>query len=150
LKTKELYTPHTLHLCNLPNTCFNAEWSDHYVFVGRNRDSSVLSNCNFDVALNLIGGETTDDQVVVVRENHCLVGWVEWIGIHKDNTDTLIEADNIAGAFKEHSMQHSTMDQEEADLVLAIVIEHLEHQQHCDKKFNIKFNKKKKYDNRKK
>jgi hypothetical protein len=41
--------------------------------------------------LEALGGET--ETVIVVRESHWAVGWVEWIAIHEADTKAVAEAD---------------------------------------------------------
>jgi hypothetical protein len=48
--------------------------------------------------LKALGGET--ETVIVVRETHYLVGWVEWIAIHQDDEKALKIADDITGKLK--------------------------------------------------
>lgn len=92
----------------LPPSYFGANWPDWYVFLSRNRDSSELSESNFETGLSAvravaskepipdeIGDETDMATVQVVRESHWAVGWVEWIAIHKSDTAALIEADRL-------------------------------------------------------
>ncbi len=47
---------------------------------------------------------TIDDQPtrVIVRESHCMVGWVEWIAIHKSDEAGLRIADEIALALQDY------------------------------------------------
>jgi hypothetical protein len=77
-----------------------AEWPEYFVFLGRNRDSDALERSNFDAGLAAVGGEQTSDDgtelVVVVRENHFLCGWVEWIAIHETAVEALAKATAIA------------------------------------------------------
>jgi len=76
---------------------YDGEW---YVFLGRHRDSSLLEKSNFDRGLELIGGES--DTVIIVRESHWAVGWVEWVAIHESDTAALREADEIMGALHDY------------------------------------------------
>jgi len=69
-------------------------WPEYFVFLGQHRESDALARSNFIRGLELIGGES--DMVTVVRERHWAVGWVEWIAIHQDDTDTLARASAIA------------------------------------------------------
>ncbi|MEH2569789.1 hypothetical protein [Bradyrhizobium sp. AZCC 2289] len=48
--------------------------------------------------LKALGGES--ETVIVVRETHYLVGWVEWIAIHQDDEKALKIADDITGKLK--------------------------------------------------
>lgn len=70
-------------LDNYSNYGGSTEHKDMLVLLGRNRDSAVLTNCNFDIALEMLGGES--GAVQVHRFNHWAVGWVELILI--DSTD---------------------------------------------------------------
>lgn len=58
-----------------------------FVFLGRHRDSDLLTESNFECALECLGGES--ETVKVVREGHWAVGWVEWIAIHESDTKAL-------------------------------------------------------------
>lgn len=60
-------------------------FSDYFVLLSRHRDSDVLTNCNFEVALEQLGGESDNDGVIVEHAGHWAVGWVESILIHKDS-----------------------------------------------------------------
>lgn len=101
------YIPQHLDRWTLPKHYFGAEWPDYYVFLSQHRDSDSLTRSNFTCALEALGGEQTVenpdpdidndiDAVLVVRESHFLVGWVEWIAIHESATDALRIADDIA------------------------------------------------------
>lgn len=101
------YQPERLNLWTRPQCYMGAEWPDYYVFLGRNRDSDALERANFDAALAAIGGEQFDESqesdvddrglplVLTIQENHWLVGWVEWIGIHRTADEALRRADAI-------------------------------------------------------
>ena len=53
------------------------EYKDWLIVAGKHRDSGVLECSNFDVALEMIGGES--DYFRVERYGHWAVGWVEEI-----------------------------------------------------------------------
>lgn len=76
-----------------PNSYFGATWYDYYSFIGQHRDSDTLTRSNFIEGLKALGGES--ETVMVVREKHCLVGWVEWIAIHESDAKSLNLADNM-------------------------------------------------------
>jgi hypothetical protein len=89
------YEPTNLRRWTMPDSYFGATWPDYYRSgFGRSRDSSCLEESNFAVALRELGGES--DTVVVVREGHWAVGWVEWIAIHQDDGRALEIADRLA------------------------------------------------------
>lgn len=83
----------TLELWTVPDSWFGKPWHDHYVFMGRHRDSQILDSHNFMTALARIGGETENTHVV--RESHWAVGWVEWIAIHKSDTEAVEKAQSV-------------------------------------------------------
>ena len=77
---------------SMPSNYFGESWSDYYsAGVGQSRDSDALERSNFAVMLDSLGGES--ETVLVVRESHWAVGWVEWIAIHESGTKALEEAD---------------------------------------------------------
>jgi hypothetical protein len=47
--------------------------------------------------LDTLGGES--ETVIVVREAHWLLGWVEWIAIHQDDDRALKIADQMFSQF---------------------------------------------------
>lgn len=67
--------------------------NEYYVAYGQHRDSDTLTRSNFRVMLAKLGGES--ETVLVVRDSHCMVGWVEAIYIHESDTARLIEAYDI-------------------------------------------------------
>ena len=75
-----------------PKDYFGAEWSSYYsAGVGQSRDSDCLEQSNFSSMLSALGGES--ETVIVVRESHWAVGWVEWIAIHQSDEQALRVAD---------------------------------------------------------
>jgi hypothetical protein len=84
-----------------PECYFGAEWSEYYsAGVGQSRDSDCLKQSNFAVMLSELGGES--DTVIVVRESHWAVGWVEWIAIHQSDTAALAAADAQCGRLEDY------------------------------------------------
>ena len=75
------------------------EYKDWYGIVGRSRDSGVLEESNFDVALKRLGGE--GDDVRVERYGHWAVGWIEEIYV-RPNSKALAVAEEIAECLAEH------------------------------------------------
>jgi hypothetical protein len=75
----------------MPDHYAGEVWPEYFVFLGQHRESDALTRSNFTCALRAIGGDAQ-----VVRERHWAVGWVEWIAIHQDDTDTLARASAIA------------------------------------------------------
>ena len=76
-------------------------WPDYYsAGVGQSRDSDALERSNFAVMIDKLGGES--DTVLVVREHHWAVGWVEWIAIHESDTAALDKADEQMGRLENY------------------------------------------------
>ena len=97
--------PKHLKLWKRPECYIGAEWSEYYVVIGRHRDSALLDSHNFDVIQERLeaiekkysewDNPPTDYDIAMLvnpNENHWAVGWIEWIGIHKDAPPELIEA----------------------------------------------------------
>ena len=106
----------TLQLWKRPDNYGGADWPNHYVFLGQHRDSDSVGRSNFNYGHKTIGGET--DTVIVVREGHWAVGWVEWIAIHKSDAKALKTANEIADALEDYPVVNEThlseLDWEEA------------------------------------
>ena len=98
-------TPENLERWTRPDDW--ASWVDHwayssecFVFIGRHRDSDILTETNFRVALEALGGES--DTVEIIREGHWAVGWVEWIAIHESDSKALRTADEIVASLEDY------------------------------------------------
>jgi hypothetical protein len=97
------YTPKHLTLWTRPQHYIGAEWHEYYAAkIGRHRDSDSLEESNWFSQLESVGGESDDETVVVVRENHFLVGWVEWLAIHKNAVNALRKADEVAERYEDY------------------------------------------------
>ena len=94
------YQPENLKRWKLPDSYFGAEWPEYYSFLSQHRDSDSVSRSNFIRGLELIGGES--DTVIVVRERHWAVGWMEWIAIHQSDDAALQSADEIMAALSDY------------------------------------------------
>lgn len=85
--------------------CYLGEtYYDYYVFLGRHRDSDLLTNSNFEVGLKQLqavqspnGDPEGNDTVYVARASHDLVGWVEIILVHESDTAALKRAEELLG-----------------------------------------------------
>lgn len=84
----------------LPDSYFGAEWPEYFVFFGQHRDSDALTRSNFECGLRELGGES--ETVIVVRERHWAVGWVEWIAIHESNVEAILAADEMTCAVESY------------------------------------------------
>lgn len=89
-----------LKLWTMPANYMGEVWPNYYVFLGQHRDSDCLARAKFDASLKAIGGES--ETVVVVRESHWAVGWVEWIAIHDDNREALAKASEIMARLEDY------------------------------------------------
>lgn len=108
-----------LKLWTRPDYYMGATWPDYFVFLGKNRDSDVLTRSNFRTGMarleklektfsveerspkcvNCSGdnceecsGDGTVPCIVNPYESHWACGHVEWIGIHKDSPVALLDA----------------------------------------------------------
>lgn len=87
------YTPKHLRLYRRPECYIGPTYFDYYPFLGQSRDSDALERSNFACGLELIGGES--ETVLVIRDHHWAVGWVETIYIHQSDEHALRKADEI-------------------------------------------------------
>ena len=83
-----------------PDHYMGADWPEYFVFLGRHRDSGLLDQSNFETALRALGGES--ETVLVVRENHWAVGWLEWIAIHESDADAIAAAEEMECALSDY------------------------------------------------
>lgn len=102
----------------MPSHYAGETWPDYYsAGVGQSRDSDCLERSNFAEMLQLLGGET--ETVIVVRESHWAVGWIEWIAIHQDDEASLAIADEAKGRLEDYPVLNeddfSTREMEEAN-----------------------------------
>lgn len=84
----------------LPKSYYGATWENWFVVMDRNRDSDIMTSHVFEGVfqeLEKLDTEVEDGEssVQIVRENHFLCGWVEWIGIHGSNTQALERAESL-------------------------------------------------------
>lgn len=121
-----MYEPKHLKRWQHPSNYIGETWPDYYVFLGRHRDSDVLTNSNFEVALQTLADLPTfddDSSRSAIREGHWAVGWVEWIAIHADDEDALMAADSIMESLDSYPVldedAFSEAEQREADEVWA-------------------------------
>lgn len=83
-------------------------FDDRYVVVTRTRDSDILTEVNFTVALECLGGEQHDEVadkhiVQIVRIGHWACGWIEHLMVHKDAPEALLkEAEEIVCALADY------------------------------------------------
>lgn len=73
-----------LQLWSKAGNYIGEDYSDYYIGPGKSRDSDLLTQSNFDVALEMLGGEQENDTVVVARSSHWGCGWGEQILVRKD------------------------------------------------------------------
>lgn len=96
-----MFEPENLKKWKLPQYYIGEKWPDYYSSgVWQSRDSDCLERSNFICMLEQLGGES--ETVIVVRENHWAVGWVEWIAIHESDEKSLRIADKIMAALADY------------------------------------------------
>lgn len=64
-----------------PDSYAGPEYPEYYVLLTQHRDSDTLTRSNFQVALKRLGGES--ETVLVIRDHHWAVGWIEFLYIHE-------------------------------------------------------------------
>lgn len=102
-----------------PDSYAGATWYDYFGCFGRSRDSDALEESNFEVALRELGGET--ETVMIIREGHWAVGWVEWIAIHESDTRALEKANEL----RRRVESYPVLDEEHfSDLETARVVDY--------------------------
>ena len=90
-----------LKLWTMPSHYMGETWPDYYSSgVGQSRDSDALEQSNFESMLSRLGGDS--ETVIVVRESHWAVGWVEWIAIHSTDDKALKTANAICKALNDY------------------------------------------------
>ena len=72
--------------------------ADHYVLLGHNRDSDLLSESNWDTALRMLGG--CGPTVQIHRFRHWGPGWIEIILIDPCDADKVTIAQSISDALE--------------------------------------------------
>ena len=95
------YEPRNMELWTTPDYYAGPDFDDHYIAYGQNRDSDALRRSNFTCFLEELGGED-GDRVMVVRQGHWAVGWIELLMIRKDNDEALETADDILDALADY------------------------------------------------
>lgn len=111
----------SLELWTLPKYYVGESWPEYYVFLNQTRDSDCLTQSNFRVALKRLGGES--ETVLVIRESHCLCGWVEWIAIHKDDENAI----KLAEEMQEKIENYPVLDEDDlCELELEAANDHWE------------------------
>ena len=70
------------------------DWfKDWFVLYGRNRDSRILEQSNFESILKYMGGES--DNVQIIRSGHWACGWIEFLLVNPIDTDKIELAENV-------------------------------------------------------
>lgn len=101
MSTMETFEPSCLKRWTMPDHYAGAVWPGYFSSgVGLSRDSDALERSNFECMLKALGGES--ETVIVVREGHWAVGWVEWIAIHQDDGKALAIADDIKRGLEDY------------------------------------------------
>jgi hypothetical protein len=80
--------------------------NQYYVIGGQHRDSDTLTRANHTAILKALGGES--ETVLVLRDSHWAVGWVEAIYIHESDHAALTIADQIAENLEDYPVVDET------------------------------------------
>jgi len=116
-KTDMMYKPQHLKRWTLPHNYIGAIWPDYFCSgVGQSCESGAPEQSNFTRMLDALGGES--ETVIVVREAHWRIGWVEWIAIHRDDDRALKIADEMFsqfGSIDRRRKEASAMEQKKPD-----------------------------------
>ena len=108
-----MYEPKHLKRWTMPENYFGAVWPDYFCSGARQScESDALEQSNFARMLDTLGGES--ETIIVVREAHWLLGWVEWIAIHQNDDRALKIADQMLSQFgliDRRRKEASAMDQ---------------------------------------
>lgn len=80
--------------------------NEYFVAYGQHRDSDTLTRSNFRSILSSLGGES--DTVLIIRDSHWAVGWVEAIYIHESDQAKLTIADDILTALEDYPIVNAT------------------------------------------
>lgn len=113
-----------LTLWTRPNSYMGPDYYDYYTLpqdCGITRDSDTLARSNYRVALEMLGGEsdaseTDNPAVMVIRDSHWAVGWIEYILVHKDATDKVAILIDIVSALDSYPvLDDSDFSQEECN-----------------------------------
>ena len=90
--------------------------AEYFVAYGQHRDSDSVTRSNFRSILSQLGGES--ETVLVLRDSHWAVGWVEAIYVHESNTVRCEIADKIREALEDYPLvdesDHSELEWNEA------------------------------------
>lgn len=109
-KRRNPASPKHLKLWKRASNYAGPDWSDYYVLFMKTRDDEsydLLKISNFDVALERLGGESEKDGVLVIRDRHWAVGWIEYILVHKDSKKV-----KIAEEIMERYHRYPVLDEE--------------------------------------
>jgi hypothetical protein len=74
--------------------------AEYFVAYGRHRDSDTLRESNYRTILAQLGGES--ETVIVLRDSHFAMGWVETILIHESDTAALETVDQILAGLEDY------------------------------------------------
>ena len=89
----------------MPQYYSGARWDGYLVApCTQNRDSDTVERSNWDAQLERIPESEDGESVVVVRENHWAVGWVEWLAILPTATQAVEEASKIVDELENYSI----------------------------------------------
>lgn len=106
-----------------PDSYSGPTWYGYFGVAGRSRDSTDLELSNWDQFLSTLGGETGESEdrdeddrnmaidsrdnlyisdVIIVRDSHWAVGWIETLYIHSRRVDLCQIADRLLGRLEDY------------------------------------------------
>lgn len=88
-----MFEPKNLRRYKRPSSYIGPDWFECFEVAGQHRDSDCLERSNFRSILAKLGGES--ETVLVVRDSHWAVGWVETLRIVETDEAALRTADAI-------------------------------------------------------
>ena len=99
---------------------------DWYFVLGRNRDSDLLEQSNFECALRELGGES--ETVAVVRFGHWAVGWVDYLLADERHKDKVKDIQDLLKSYPclDDEDYYKRISQKQFDITLEAVQEHMD------------------------
>ena len=93
------YIPENIQKWERASNYMGEDYDDYYVVYTTSRDADLLGQSNWNAMLEKLENM---DGVEVIRASHWAVGWVEFIIVHEDFEDALMEADNLIAQLNEY------------------------------------------------
>lgn len=100
--------PSKLTPWTLPDSYSGATWEGYLIApVGRNRDSDLLTESNWNEQIKTLHGlstQTVNDLTAyeIVREGHWACGWIEWVAIRPDAAEVIAAMETLAARLENY------------------------------------------------